>query len=119
MTGSAAVVEAEDLEVRYHGGPEPAVRGVSLALAAGEGLLVSGSAGSGKTSLLRGLLGMVEHRGRAAVLGAPVGAPSAVGSVEKLYCVFAMQTGKCPYPASSQRRSCAITLGSAVACSAR
>ena len=81
MTGSAAVVEAEDLEVRYHGGPEPAVRGVSLALAAGEGLLVSGSAGSGKTSLLRGLLGMVEHRGRAAVLGAPVGAPTARGRV--------------------------------------
>ncbi len=81
MTGSAVVVEAEDVEVRYHGGPEPAVRGVSLALAAGEGLLVSGSAGSGKTSLLRGLLGMVEHRGRASVLGAPVGAPAARGRV--------------------------------------
>lgn len=81
MSGTAAVVEAEDLEVRYHGGPEPAVRGVSLALGAGEGLLLSGSAGSGKTSLLRGLLGLVEHRGRAAVLGAPVGAPSARGRV--------------------------------------
>lgn len=81
MTGSAAVVEADDLEVRYHGGPEPAVRGVSLALGAGEGLLVSGAAGSGKTSLLRGLLGLVEHRGAARVLGAPVGAPAARGRV--------------------------------------
>ena len=81
MTGATAVVEAEDVEVRYHGGPEPAVRGVSLALGAGEGLLVSGAAGSGKTSLLRGLLGMVEHRGRAAVLGAPVGAPQTRGRI--------------------------------------
>lgn len=81
MSGPASVVETEDFEVRYHGGPEPAVRGVSLALAAGEGLLVSGSAGSGKTSLLRGLLGMVAHRGRASVFGAPVGAPSTRGMV--------------------------------------
>ena len=81
MSGPAAVVETVELEVRYHGGPEPAVRGVSLALAAGEGLLVSGSAGSGKTSLLRGLLGLVAHRGRATVLGAPVGAPATRGMV--------------------------------------
>jgi ABC-type multidrug transport system ATPase subunit len=81
VSGPGTVVEAEDVEVRYHGGPEPAVRGVSLTLAPGEGLLVSGSAGSGKTSLLRGLLGLVEHRGRAAVLGAPVGDPVARGRV--------------------------------------
>ena len=36
-----AVVEAEDLEVRYHGGPEPAVRGVTFRIAPGEGLMIS------------------------------------------------------------------------------
>ncbi len=31
----------------------------------------------------------------------PVGAPRQFGSVVKLYCVFAIQTGKWPYPAAS------------------
>lgn len=76
-----AVIAADELEVRYHGGPEPAVRGVSFRLAPGEGLLVSGRAGAGKTSLLRGLLGLVAHRGAVSVLGAPVGDPSSRGRV--------------------------------------
>lgn len=75
------VVETEDLEVRYHGGPEPAVRGVSLRLAPGEGLMVSGRAGAGKTSLLRGLLGLVAHRGVAYLFDAPVGDPATRGRV--------------------------------------
>lgn len=70
------MVEAEDLEVRYHGGPEPAVRRVSMRLGPGEGLMVSGRAGAGKTSLLRGLLGLVAHRGIAYLFGQPVGTPS-------------------------------------------
>ncbi len=69
MTAPTAVIEAREVEVRYHGGPEPAVRGASLSLAAGEGLLVSGSAGSGKTSLVRGLLGLVACRGEILVSG--------------------------------------------------
>lgn len=79
MSGFRAVVAAEELEVRYHGGPEPAVRGVALRLGAGEGLLVTGPPGAGKTSLLRGLLGLVEHRGSVALHGAPPGAPGARG----------------------------------------
>lgn len=81
MSDPAAAVEADDLEVRYHGGPEPALKGASFRLEAGGGLLVSGPAGAGKTSLLRGLLGMVAHRGHAAVLGAPVGDASSRGRV--------------------------------------
>jgi ABC-type multidrug transport system ATPase subunit len=79
VSGPPAVVAAEDLEVRYHGGPEPAVRGVTLRLGAGEGLLVTGPPGAGKTSLLRALLGLVEHRGAATVHGAPPGAAGARG----------------------------------------
>ena len=75
----AAAVVAEGMEVRYHGGPEPAVRGVSLTLRPGQGLMVSGPAGAGKTSLLRGLLGLVDHRGALAVLGGPPGGPAARG----------------------------------------
>lgn len=81
MSGSPAVIEAEDVEVRYHGGPEPAVRGVTMRLEPGEGLLVSGPPGAGKTSLLRGLLGLVEHRGRARVAGARPAAPGMRGGV--------------------------------------
>ena len=65
MTGAdAALVAVDDLEVRYHGGPDPAVRDVSLRIGPGEGLLVAGPAGAGKTSLLRGLLGLVPRAGR-------------------------------------------------------
>lgn len=78
---SAAVVEAEDLEVRYHGGPEPAVRGVSFRLARGEGLMISGRGGAGKTSVVRALLGLVAFRGAASLFGLPVGAPAARGRV--------------------------------------
>lgn len=70
----AAVLVVEGLEVRYHGGPDPAVRGVSLRLGPGEGLLVCGPPGSGKTSLLRGLLGLVPSRGEVRL---PSGGPGA------------------------------------------
>ncbi len=72
MTGATdlqPLVAADGLEVRYHGGPDPAVRGVSLRLGAGEGLLVSGPSGAGKTSLLRGLLGLVPLAGEVRVPG--------------------------------------------------
>jgi ABC-type multidrug transport system ATPase subunit len=73
VTGAgAALVAVDDLEVRYHGGPDPAVRDVSLRLGPGEGLLVAGPAGAGKTSLLRGLLGLVPRAGSVS-LPAPVG----------------------------------------------
>jgi ABC-2 type transport system ATP-binding protein len=80
-SNAQALVEAEDLEVRYHGGPEPAVRGVSFRLAPGEGLMLSGRAGAGKTSVLRGLLGLVAHRGAVSLLGEPVGAPAVRGRI--------------------------------------
>ena len=78
---AAAAIAAEGLEVRYHGGPDPAVRGVSLRLDRGEGLLVRGPAGSGKTSLLRGLLGLVPAAGQVRVLGAAPGAAGSRGRV--------------------------------------
>jgi ABC-2 type transport system ATP-binding protein len=73
VTGAdAALLAVDGLEVRYHGGPDPAVRDVSLRLGPGEGLLVAGPRGAGKTSLLRGLLGLVPRGGRVS-LPAPVG----------------------------------------------
>jgi ABC-type multidrug transport system ATPase subunit len=69
---AGATVVAEGLEVRYHGGPDPAVSDVSLRVGPGEGLLVCGPRGAGKTSLLRGLLGLVPRGGEVTV-------PDAVG----------------------------------------
>ncbi len=63
MTEPIAVLAVEDLEVRYRGGPQAAVGGVSLTLEPGAGLLVSGDAGAGKTSLLRGVLGLTPATG--------------------------------------------------------
>ncbi len=78
---ATALVAAEGLEVRYQGGPDPAVRGVDLRLGPGEGLLLRGPAGSGKTSLLRGLLGLVPAAGAVRVLGAPPGTAGTRGRV--------------------------------------
>jgi ABC-2 type transport system ATP-binding protein len=81
VTAAGALIEAEGVEVRYHGGPEPAVKGVSLTLAPGEGLFVGGQPGAGKTSLLRGLLGLVPCLGRLRLLGAAPGSPRLRGRV--------------------------------------
>ena len=78
---ATAVVAAEGMDVRYQGGPDPAVRGVVLRLDPGEGLLLRGPAGSGKTSLLRGLLGLVPAAGHVRVLGGPPGAAESRGRV--------------------------------------
>ncbi|MGD9696957.1 MAG: ATP-binding cassette domain-containing protein [Thermoleophilia bacterium] len=81
MSDAGAVIAAEGLEVRYHGGPDPAVRGIDLVVRAGEGLLVTGASGSGKTSLVRSLLGLVLHQGRLEVMGGEPGAPHTRGRV--------------------------------------
>lgn len=78
---ATAAIAAEGLEVRYQGGSDPAVRGVEMRLEPGNGLLVRGPGGSGKTSLLRGLLGLVPAGGRVRVLGASPGAAGTRGRV--------------------------------------
>ncbi len=66
-------IVAEDLEVVYQRGAEPAVSGISFALDAGDGLLFTGGHGSGKTSVLRALLGLVVASGHIEVLGSHPG----------------------------------------------
>lgn len=62
-------MRVRDLEVVYQRGGEPAVHGVSFDLGAGEGLLITGDRGSGKTSVLRALLGLVQPTGVVELLG--------------------------------------------------
>jgi iron complex transport system ATP-binding protein len=70
-------VELADLTVRY--GHREAVRGVSLAAHPGRVLAVIGANGSGKTSLLRALAGLVPHGGTLRWNGAPAAPPGAIG----------------------------------------
>ena len=74
-------MRADGLEVRYQGGPQAAVAGVSFALGPGEGLLLVGPAGSGKTSVLRGILGLVRVSGTVELLGRPPAASDALRRV--------------------------------------
>ncbi|MCC6831375.1 MAG: ATP-binding cassette domain-containing protein [Thermoleophilia bacterium] len=73
-----AAIAVTDLEVRYQGGQEPALRGVTLAVPAGGGLVVTGPEGCGRTSLVRALVGLVApSAGSVEVLGgSPVLDPS-------------------------------------------
>lgn len=75
MTAPDAVLAVEDLEVRYEGGPLAAVGGVSLSLGPGSGLLLSGEAGAGKTSLVRGILGLTPTSGTVRIAGEPTPGP--------------------------------------------
>lgn len=74
----AALVVAHGLAVQFEGGQEEAVSGVDLNLRAGDGLVLTGGEGSGKTTVLRALLGLVPARGELSVLGHPPGAPEAL-----------------------------------------
>lgn len=65
MTGgdSQPALRVDGLEVAYGG--TPAVRGVSLTVGKGEAVAVIGSNGAGKTSLLKGLTGLVPSKSSA------------------------------------------------------
>jgi ABC-type multidrug transport system ATPase subunit len=75
------LVEAEGLELRYGRGAQAAVSGLDLAVEAGEGLLITGPEGSGKTSVLRGLLGLAPAAGVIRLLGGPPGLPQTLRRV--------------------------------------
>ncbi len=63
------VLAAENLAVRYPGASADAVRGVSLALAAGKSIAVLGPSGSGKSTLALALVGVLPKLSPATVLG--------------------------------------------------
>ncbi|NBV89772.1 MAG: ATP-binding cassette domain-containing protein, partial [Betaproteobacteria bacterium] len=57
---SSPLLEVRDLRVHY-GGIE-AVRGISLAVHAGESVAIIGANGAGKTSVLKAITGLVSAR---------------------------------------------------------
>jgi iron complex transport system ATP-binding protein len=71
---TAAILELRDITYRYLGAPRDAVRGVSLAVGAGQFHAVLGPNGSGKTTLVRLALGaLAPSAGRAVILERPAG----------------------------------------------
>lgn len=72
-----AALHLEEVTVRHSVGGEAAVSEVSLTLAPGEGLVVSGAAGSGKSSLLAAIAGLVPFDGEILVHGAAAGTNAA------------------------------------------
>jgi iron complex transport system ATP-binding protein len=64
---------AQDLTVRFPGLDRPAVNGVSLEVRPGELLAMGGPNGSGKTTMLRALLGVIQPaRGEVLLEGRPI-----------------------------------------------
>ncbi len=69
------MIRFDDVVLRYAGSREPAVRGISLAAAAGRVTAVVGPNGSGKSTLVRALLGrLAPERGTVTVAGRPLDA---------------------------------------------
>jgi energy-coupling factor transport system ATP-binding protein len=58
---SSALVEVDGLTFRYRRASEPAIRDVSLSVAAGEVVLVAGPSGCGKSTLIRAINGLIPH----------------------------------------------------------
>ena len=73
-----ALVAARGLAVQFEGGQEEAVSGVDLDIAPGGGLVLTGGEGSGKTTVLRALLGLVPATGEILVCGEAPGTPTAL-----------------------------------------
>ncbi len=75
--GDRPLVEVRDLVYAYRGGP-PVLRGLGLAVAAGERVAIVGANGSGKSTLARLLVGLVQQdAGQIAIGGiAPYGRPA-------------------------------------------
>ena len=61
MTSPGSLVEVEGLTFRYRRASEPAIRDLSLTVAAGEILLVAGPSGCGKSTLIRAINGLIPH----------------------------------------------------------
>ena len=69
-------LRVDDLWVRR--GTRDVLKGVSLEVAGGDGLLITGANGTGKTTLLRAILGfLTPRRGAVTFAGRPVRAPGA------------------------------------------
>ncbi|NQX13663.1 thiol reductant ABC exporter subunit CydC [Microbacteriaceae bacterium VKM Ac-2855] len=68
----AVDIELDDVEVSWPEAARPALTGVSLRIAAGDRVLITGSSGSGKTSLAHALVRFLDYRGSYRIGGAEV-----------------------------------------------
>jgi multiple sugar transport system ATP-binding protein len=87
-----ATVTIEGLTKRYEGGGEPAVRGVSLAVADGEFMVLLGPSGCGKSSVLRMIAGLEPiSGGTIAIDGRPInGVPARDRDIAMVFQSYAL-----------------------------
>jgi ABC-2 type transport system ATP-binding protein len=81
LTDALPALAVRELEVVYQRGGEPAARNVTFTLNRGQGLLLTGDHGSGKTSVLRAILGLAVATGEITVFGAVPGIPEVMARV--------------------------------------
>jgi cobalt/nickel transport system ATP-binding protein len=79
-----AALELRDVAVQHPGAPGPVLSGVDLVLAPGERVALLGLNGSGKTSLLLALVGLVPHTGEIRVAGLRLEPRSLAGVRERI-----------------------------------
>ena len=78
MTDASPALRVTDLQVVYQRGGQPAVHDLSFSMNAGEGLLIAGDEGAGKSTVLRAVLGLCLFSGEVLIHGEAPGTSAAL-----------------------------------------
>jgi cobalt/nickel transport system ATP-binding protein len=92
------LLEIRDLTVRYHAGASAVIKGCSLRIEEGERVALFGLNGSGKTSLLLAIAGVLPHEGVVSVAGTQLTAATTAEVRTKLGFLFASPDDQLLFP---------------------
>jgi cobalt/nickel transport system ATP-binding protein len=91
-------LEFREVTVRYEPAAAPALAGVSFSIAAGEPVGLVGLNGSGKTTALMAVVGLVPHEGTILVAGTPLSRRSAPGIRDRVGFLFNVPENQLLFP---------------------
>jgi cobalt/nickel transport system ATP-binding protein len=95
---SVPAIELRDVTVRYESGAAPVIEAASFKVAAGERVALVGLNGSGKTSLLMAMVGLVPHDGEIRVCGTALARRTAAEIRDRIGFLFNVPEDQLLFP---------------------